>query len=140
MHANTHIPIVIGAATAYEQSGDARFLDTAMGFYDNLNDGHTWATGGSSTGEWWGDPHRLGDGLDINGVESCSTYNVLKLSRQLFTWNLDTKFAEFYERAKFSGMFSTAHPSVAGHVIYLLPMRGADGMAGGSKVSRVARA
>ena len=98
-----------------------------------MTNGHSFATGGSSTGEWWGEPHRLGDGLDVNGVESCTTYNTLKVARALFSWTLDPDAMDLYERAKFSGMFGTMHPTVVGRIIYLLPLRGPDGLAGGSK-------
>lgn len=133
MHANTHIPIVIGAAEEYELTGDQRMLDTASGFFDAVSTGHTFATGGSSSGEWWGLPNRNGDLLDVNGIESCSTYNILKLSRQLYSWGINNTYIDFFERAKYSGMFSTLHPTLPGRIIYLLPLRGPNGLAGGSK-------
>jgi DUF1680 family protein len=132
-HANTHLPVVIGAATQYEGTGDVRLGLAATGFYAALQGAHTFATGGSSSGEWWGRPRRLGDQLDVNGVESCSTYNALKLSRQLFGWGADPAYLDAFERAKYSGMFGTQHPSRVGAIIYLMPLRGPDGLAGGSK-------
>jgi DUF1680 family protein len=133
IHANTHIPIVVGAAQGFESTGYLPYAQAAEGYLNVIRNGHTFATGGSSTGEWWGNPHRLGDDLDINGVESCTTYNTLKVSRSLFTWTLDTNYMDFYERSKFSGMFGTMHPTAIGAIIYLLPMRGQNGLAGGSK-------
>lgn len=132
-HANTHIPVVLGSATQYEATGDIRLGLAATGFYDAVKSAHTFSTGGSSSGEWWGAPMRLGDQLDINGVESCSTYNILKLSRQLFGWGGDASYFDDFERALYSGMFGTAHPSRVGAIIYLLPLRGPNGLAGGSK-------
>ena len=132
-HANTHLPVVLGAATQYEGTGDLRLGLAATGFYAAVTGAHTFSTGGSSSGEWWGHPHRLADQLDINGVETCSTYNILKLSRQLFGWGGEAALLGDYERAKFSGMFGTQHPSRLGAVIYLLPLRGPNGLAGGSK-------
>jgi len=133
MHANTHIPVVIGAAEEYELTGDVHMLSTATGFFDAVSTGHTFATGGSSSGEWWGEPQRTGDQLDINGIESCSTYNILKLSRQLYSWGINNTYIDFFERAKFSGMYGTMHPTLPGRILYLLPLRGPDGWAGGSK-------
>ena len=80
------------------------------------------ATSGASTGEWWGDAHRLGDGLDVNAVESCTSYNTLKISRALFSWSLDAGFLDSYERLKFSGMFGTMHPTAPGRILYMLPI------------------
>ena len=132
-HANQHLPIVVGAATTYELTGDARWADAAAGFLSVLRDGHTFATGGSSSQEHWGDAHRLGDEIDINNIESCTTYNVLKLSRALWSWSLDADALGFFERAKYSGMHGTQHPTLPGRVIYMLPTRGPNGQAGGSK-------
>lgn len=133
IHANTHIPIVVGAAQGYESTGFQPYQQAAVGYLNVIRNGHTYATGGSSSGEWWGEAHRLGDDLDVNGVESCTTYNTLKVTRSLFTWTLDVNYMDFYERSKFSGMFGTMHPNVLGAIIYLLPMRGPNGQAGGSK-------
>ena len=68
-----------------------------------------------------------------NNIESCTTYNALKLGRALFTWSLDLVSLAWFERAKHSGMHGTAHPSLPGRVIYMLPTRGPNGQAGGSK-------
>ena len=133
IHANTHIPIVVGAATGYEVTGDATLKMATEGYYNAVRGGHTFASGGSSMGEWWGEPHRLGDGLDVNGVESCTTYNTLKVTRALFSWTLESEYMDFYERSKYSGMHGTMHPTAVGRIIYLLPERGPDGLAGGSK-------
>lgn len=133
IHANTHIPIVVGAAQGYEAGGGPEYAAAARGYLDVVEHGHTFATGGSSSGEWWGDAHRLGDQLDVNGVESCTTYNTLKVARAAFSWDLNTSAMDTYERAKYSGMHGTMHPTAVGRIIYLLPLRGANGAAGGSK-------
>jgi hypothetical protein len=123
-HANQHLPIVVGAATTYELTGDERWADATRGFLRVLRDGHTFATGGSSSQEHWGDAHKLGDEIMDNNIESCTTYNVLKLGRAAFSWSLDLDALEFNERNKFSGMHGTMHPTLPGRVIYMLPTRG----------------
>ena len=45
LHANTHIPQVIGAARRYEISGDPRFHDVADVFWDTIVASRTYATG-----------------------------------------------------------------------------------------------
>jgi DUF1680 family protein len=122
IHANTHIPVVVGAAQGFEATGFAPFELATKGYFDAVHSGHTFVTGGASTGEWWGDAHRLGDGLDVNAVESCTSYNTLKISRALFSWSLDAGFLDSYERLKFSGMFGTMHPTAPGRILYMLPI------------------
>ena len=53
--------------------------------------------------------------------ESCVTYNMLKLTRQMFTWNADPRLADYYERALFNGMLGTQHPA-DGEKIYYTPL------------------
>ena len=44
----------------------------------------------------------------INTQESCTTYNVLKVTRSLFRWSGRSKFADFYERALTNGVLGIA--------------------------------
>lgn len=132
-HANTNIPIMIGAGAMYEASGVPVWGDVMLGFLDAVTDGHTFVTGGTSTGEWWSsNPHWLGDGLDVNGVESCTTYNEMKAARKAISWSLQPRWLEFWERMH-ATIYGTAHPTLPGRVIYLHPTRGANGAPGGSK-------
>ena len=39
--------------------------------------------------------------------ETCTTYNILKLARYLFTWTGDSRFFDFYERAMMNGIMGT---------------------------------
>ena len=51
----------------------------------------------------WGPPHRLGDGLNADTEESCTSYNILKVARHLFSWGADPGYADFYERVLWNG-------------------------------------
>jgi len=53
--------------------------------------------------------------------ETCVTYNMLKLTRQLFTWTPDPRLADYYERALLNGILSTQDPATA-MVMYYVPM------------------
>ena len=72
LHANTHIPEVIGAARRYEVLADKTYQDAVQYFLQLLSSTRTYATGGSNSGEHWGDPHRLGDTL---GVRACKMFD-----------------------------------------------------------------
>ncbi|KAJ0020171.1 hypothetical protein Pint_31151 [Pistacia integerrima] len=52
-HANTHIPVVIGAQKRYEVIGDELSKAIGMYFLDIINTSHSYATGGTSSGEFW---------------------------------------------------------------------------------------
>jgi len=77
MHANAHEPIVIGAARRYELSGDSVFASIAENFHEVLTTEHTYSTGNGNHGEYWAAPGRLGDTLDGDTQESCTSYILL---------------------------------------------------------------
>ena len=60
MHANTHLPEILGAAARYEATGEPAAARAAMSFFDELNASHTFATGGSTSGETWLGARQLG--------------------------------------------------------------------------------
>ena len=65
LHANTHIPEVIGAARRHEVTGDPTYRQITEFFFNLLTSTRTYATGGSNDNEHWGSPHRLGDTLNV---------------------------------------------------------------------------
>ncbi|KAH6766717.1 proline-tRNA ligase [Perilla frutescens var. hirtella] len=127
-HANTHIPIVVGSQRRYEITGDPLYKDIGMYFMDIVNSSHSYATGGTSVGEFWSDPKRLASTLETENQESCTTYNMLKVSRHLFTWTKEIVYADYYERALTNGILGIQRGTDPGVMIYMYPLH-----AGGSK-------
>ncbi|KAF9688694.1 hypothetical protein SADUNF_Sadunf01G0014800 [Salix dunnii] len=120
-HANTHIPIVIGAQMRYEITGDPLYKDIGTSFMDIVNSSHSYATGGTSVGEFWSDPKRLATTLHTENEESCTTYNMLKVSRHLFRWTKEMAYADYYERALTNGVLGIQRGTEPGVMIYMLP-------------------
>ncbi|GLU19378.1 hypothetical protein SLE2022_356330 [Rubroshorea leprosula] len=98
-HANTHIPIVVGSQMRYEVTGDPLYKSIGTFFMQIVNSSHSYATGGTSVDEFWSDPKRLGSTLGTENEESCTTYNMLKVSRHLFRWTKEIVYADYYELA-----------------------------------------
>ncbi|KAH0746497.1 hypothetical protein KY285_008154 [Solanum tuberosum] len=122
-HANTHIPIVIGSQLRYEITGDPISKEIGMFFMDIVNSSHVYATGGTSADEFWSDPKRLASKLSKETGESCTTYNMLKVSRHLFRWTKEIVYADYYERALTNGVLSIQRGRDPGVMIYMLPLR-----------------
>lgn len=120
-HSNTHIPVVVGAQMRYEVTGDVLYKQIATSFMDIINSSHSYATGGTSFGEFWSDPKRLAATLSTENAESCTTYNMLKVSRNLFRWTKETSYADYYERALINGVLSIQRGTDPGVMIYMLP-------------------
>jgi DUF1680 family protein len=53
-------------------------------FWNTVVNHHTYAAGGNSNYEYFGPAGKLGETLTDNTMETCNTYNMLKLTRQLF--------------------------------------------------------
>ncbi|KAJ3707912.1 hypothetical protein LUZ61_011617 [Rhynchospora tenuis] len=122
-HSNTHIPIVVGAQKRYEVTGDPLYKEIGIFFMDIVNSSHAYASGGTSVGEFWLDPKHLADTLSTETQESCTTYNMLKVSRNLFRWTKEVAYADYYERALINGVLSIQRAVQPGIMIYMLPMK-----------------
>jgi len=122
VHGNTTIPKIIGAARRHELTGEARSRDIARFFWTDVTDQRCFATGGTTNDESWNtEPGQLAKELGMYTQESCVSYNMLKLTRQLFTWNPDPDYADYYERTYFNGILPTQHPS-DGEKVYYTPL------------------
>uniref|UniRef100_J3MFT3 Uncharacterized protein n=1 Tax=Oryza brachyantha TaxID=4533 RepID=J3MFT3_ORYBR len=120
-HANTHIPVVVGGQMRYEVTGDPLYKEIATFFMDIVNSSHSYATGGTSVSEFWSNPKHLAEALTTETEESCTTYNMLKVSRHLFRWTKEIAYADYYERALINGVLSIQRGRDPGVMIYMLP-------------------
>jgi DUF1680 family protein len=113
LHVNTHIPQVIGAARRYEISGDNRFHDVADYFWYEVTSARSYVTGGTSNGEGWLVPPRmLAAELQRSSstAECCCVYNMLKLTRHLYSWKPDPRYFDYYERVLLNHRLGTIRP------------------------------
>src|SRR5690625_4722738 len=95
-HANTQIPKVIGAAKLYNITGEKRYQDMALYFWDQVIKHRSYVTGGNSIREHFGPVND--EELGIQTTETCNTYNMMKLSEHLFKWSPEVKYMDYYER------------------------------------------
>lgn len=120
-HSNTQIPKLIGLARLYEISGDKEDEKASQFFWDTVVHHHTYAIGGNSNHEYLGPADKLNDQLSSNTCETCNTYNMLKLTRHLFSWNPRAEYFDFYERAHLNHILASQDPQGAG-VTYFMPL------------------
>jgi hypothetical protein len=122
LHVNTHVPQVIAAARRYEISGDTRFHDVADFFYWTVTTGRTYVTGGTSNGEvWLMPPRQLAAELkrSVATAECCCSYNMMKLTRHLYSWNPDPRYFDYFERTLLNERIGTIHPKTGWTQYYL---------------------
>ncbi|HUT31047.1 MAG TPA: beta-L-arabinofuranosidase domain-containing protein [Sedimentisphaerales bacterium] len=122
LHANTQIPKITGAAREFEITGEPYYYNIATFFWDQVVDARSYCTGGTSNHEHWRtEPYKLASELSVATQETCCTYNMLKLTRHLFCWNPDARYADYYERALFNSILSTQDPDT-GMMMYFVPL------------------
>jgi uncharacterized protein len=124
-HANTQIPKALGAIREYHATGTARYRTIAQNFWDIVIAHHTYCIGGNSNGEYFQTPDAIASQLSDSTCEVCNTYNMLKLTRQLFfTDPTQTRYMDYYERALFNQILGEQDPQSAhGFVTYYTPLR-----------------
>jgi len=120
-HGNTQIPKLIGLARRFELTGDESDRRAAEFFWETVINHHSYVTGGHGNSEYFGQPDQLRNRLSRDTTETCNVYNMLKLTRHLFSWNASSEAADFYERALFNHILSSQHPE-NGRVIYNLSL------------------
>jgi DUF1680 family protein len=122
LHVNTQIPKIVGAAREFEITGEPYYYNIATFFWDQVVDARSYCTGGTSNHEHWRtEPYKLASELSPATQETCCTYNMLELTRHLFCWNPDARYADYYERALFNSILSTQDPKT-GMMMYFVPL------------------
>ncbi|RMJ26902.1 hypothetical protein PHISP_02209 [Aspergillus sp. HF37] len=120
LHANTQIPKWIGAIREYEATGDARYLDIARNAWDMTVEAHTYAIGANSQAEHFRAPHAIAQYLLPDTAEACNSYNMLKLTRELWALDADNAtYFDFYENVLLNHLLGQQNPNDPhGHVTY----------------------
>jgi DUF1680 family protein len=120
-HANTTIPKIIGALNRYTVTGEEYYLQTAVNFWEIVIKHHTYITGGNSEWEHFGEPDVLDAERTNCTCETCNTYNMLKLTRELYKITGESKYADYYENTFINAILSSQN-SETGMTTYFQPM------------------
>ena len=136
MHANTTIPEILGAAAAYEVTGNKKYMEIVRTYWKQavVERGY-YATGGQSCGEVWTPKFQLNTRLGNKTQEHCTVYNMMRLAGFLFCYDKDASYMDYWERNMYNGILAQSywdgfHVNIAknkypstGFMIYFLPMR-----------------
>ncbi len=119
LHANTQIPKVVGLERIAALDGDGAADSGARFFWDTVVNKRSIAFGGNSVSEHFNDPNDF-YGLLIHreGPETCNTYNMLRLTEQLFASKPDATYADYYERALYNHILASINPVHPGYVYF----------------------
>jgi len=120
IHGNTTIPKLLGSLARFIDTGDVGDGFAAGYFWDRVAHHHSFATGGHGKDEYFREPDVLGNIADGRTSESCNVYNMLKMTRRLFSLRPDPEYAEFHERALFNHILGSIDQD--GNMCYMVPV------------------
>lgn len=121
-HANTFVPKLLGEARNYEIFGakDSRKAAELL-FWTLVND-HAFVTGELSDKEHLFKPTEQSKHLSGYDGENGCTFNLMKLADHLFSWNPNSKIADYYERALYNHILGQQDPETS-MVCYFTPLQ-----------------
>lgn len=122
MHANQHIPQIIGAVRMYQAGGELRYLRAAEHFWEFVTRDHIYVIGGTGEGEMFHRPRRIASLLTERTAESCASYNMLKLTAELFRYHPEARYMDYYERTLFNHILSCGEQRPTGATTYFMPL------------------
>jgi len=120
-HGNCQIPKLIGSAQRYGYTADGADLVAASFFWDRVAQHHSYVTGGHGLAEYFGEPDKLSPRVDGRTCETCNSYNMLKLTRRLFSLRPDATYADFHERTLFNHILASIDDT-DGRTSYMVPV------------------
>jgi DUF1680 family protein len=113
-HVNTQLPKILSAARLYELTGDERY-GTAVNFlWDRVINRRSMAPGGVDLREHFYEAGDESAHLAWNSSETCSVYNMLKLTRSVFSWDPSAATMDYYERALYNQILGSQDPDSGG--------------------------
>jgi len=107
MHANTTVPEVLGAARAWEVTGDPRWRAIVEAYWRcAVTERGYFVTGGQTCGEIWTPPFQQAAHLGEKNQEHCVVYNMMRLADYLLRWTGDPQYADYWERNLYNGILA----------------------------------
>ncbi|HEX5222960.1 MAG TPA: beta-L-arabinofuranosidase domain-containing protein [Verrucomicrobiae bacterium] len=115
-HANQHIPQITGALETYRNTGELPYYQIADNFWHICTGGYQYSIGGVAGARTPNNAECFTaqpDSLFENGFarggqnETCATYNMLKLSRQLFMFDQQAQYMDYYEQALYNDILAS---------------------------------
>jgi len=128
-HANQHIPQIIGALHIYEAGGNVEYYRVAKNFWEICTHCYAYSIGGVAGARrkpdnpecFIAEPDTLfANGFSKKGqCETCATYNLLKLTRQLFMFDPNGKYMDYYEQALYNHILASVAEDNPGNTYHV---------------------
>ncbi|HJB17665.1 MAG TPA: glycoside hydrolase family 127 protein [Candidatus Bariatricus faecipullorum] len=122
MHANQHIPQILGAMDLYQATGEEKFWEIGHHFWEIVTGGHVYCIGGTGETEMF---HRAGTTcsyLTEKAAESCASYNMLRLTGQVFQYMPEGRMMDYYENTLCNHILASSSHEADGGTTYFMPL------------------
>lgn len=121
LHSNTQIPKLIGLARLRELDGRRSDGDAAAFFWRRVTQHHSYVIGGNGDREYFFAPGSIANHITEQTCEACASYNMLKLTRHLYSWAPDAAYFDYYERTHLNHILAHQNPRT-GMFTYMTPL------------------
>ena len=119
LHANTQIPKIIGMERIAALTENAQEHSGAEFFWETVTEHRCIAFGGNSVSEHFNATNDfIGMVNHREGPETCNTYNMLRLTEQLFVAEPKAEYVDFYERALYNHILASINVETPGYVYF----------------------
>lgn len=122
LHANQHIPQIIGAMEIFRGTGEKMYYDIASYFWEAVTKAHVYTIGGTGENEMFHGPGRIGSLLTKHTAESCASYNMLKLTKELYRFENQKERMDYYERTMTNHILGGREHGTTGETVYFTPL------------------
>jgi DUF1680 family protein len=131
LHANQHIPQILGALEIYSSLHAPEYFHIAANFWDMATNDYMYSIGGVAGASnpnnaecFTIEPATLYEnGFSPGGQnETCATYNMLKLTRYLFLFEQRGELMDYYERGLYNHILASVAENSAANT-YHVPLR-----------------
>lgn len=123
MHANQHIPQIIGALDLYTTNNSDKYFNIAKNFWDMMIHSHAYSIGGVGETEMFHEPKKVTAYLSDKTAESCASYNLLILTAKLFAFLPESLMMDYYELVLYNHILASCSHNNDGGTTYFMPLR-----------------
>ena len=131
LHANQHIPQIVGSIEMYRVSNNPEYYKVANNFWYKMINDYMYSIGGVAGARnpnnaecFISQPGTLYEnGFAAGGQnETCATYNMLKLTSDLFLFDQRGELMDYYERALYNDILASVAENTPANT-YHVPLR-----------------
>jgi DUF1680 family protein len=111
LHSNTQIPKIVGFERLYQLTGKPEYHAAAEFFWKTVTGTRSFATGGNADNEHFFPVNEFARHLSsAKTMETCCSYNMLRLTRLLFAAQPAAAYGDYYERTLFNAILGSQDP------------------------------